>query len=131
VPDALRKEIAQRLRVIRAPKGRTLVEKGSTSADVFFVLEGRSRGGSVFLERARSLRSQYRPRRHVGELAVLGGGTRSASIVASSELVVAVMRAPDFMKCIESSPAAGIWLARGLASSVRRATEQIFRAQCS
>ena len=126
VPDALRKEIAQRLRVIRAPKGRTLVEKGSTSADVFFVLEGRaevvlysSSGREVSVH-------NIGPGDMFGELAVLDGGTRSASIVASSELVVAAMRAPDFMKCIESSPAAGIWLARGLASSVRRATEQIF-----
>jgi len=30
------------------------------------------------------------------------------------------------MTCFESSPAAGIWLARRLAASVRRLTEQVF-----
>jgi CRP/FNR family transcriptional regulator, cyclic AMP receptor protein len=126
VPDALRREIAQRLRVVRAAKGRTLVEKGSASEDVFFVLEGRahvvlysSAGREVSVH-------DIRPGDMFGEIAVLDGQPRSASIVASSDLRAAVMRGVDFMKCLESSPAAGVWVARALASSVRRLTEQVF-----
>jgi len=61
-----------------------------------------------------------------GEIAVLDGEPRSASIVASSDLVIAAMRAKDFMACVESSPAAGIWLARRLSAGMRRLTEQVF-----
>ena len=126
LPDPLRAEIARRLRVIRAPKGRTLVEKGSGSTDVFFLLEGRaevllysSNGREVCIH-------NIGPGDMFGEIAVLDGEPRSASIVASSDMMIVAMRASDFMACFESSPAAGIWLARRLASGMRRLTEQVF-----
>jgi CRP-like cAMP-binding protein len=125
-PDALRREITQRLRVIRAAKGRTLVEKGSRSTDVFFLLEGTAK---VILYSANGREVNVHnigPGQMFGEISVLDGEPRSASIVASSELVMVAMRANDFMACIESSPAAGIWLARALALGVRRLTEQVF-----
>ena len=126
LPDALRTEMTHRLRMIRAPKGRTLVEKGSRSTDVFFLLEGRA---EVLLYSASGREvcvNDIGPGDIFGEIAVLDGEPRSASIVALSELKVAAMRANDFMTCFEGSPAAGIWLARRLAASVRRLTEQVF-----
>jgi CRP-like cAMP-binding protein len=125
-PDALRREIAQRLRVIRAAKGRTLVEKGSRSSDVFFLLEGRAK---VLLYSASGREvcvHNVGPGDMFGEISVLDGEPRSASIVAASEIVVVAMHAKDFMACVESSPAAALWLARALASSVRRLTAQVF-----
>jgi len=127
VPDPLRTEITRRLRIIRAPKGRTLLEKGSRSTDVFFLLEGRaevllySSSGREVCVNDIGLGDMF------GEIAALDGEPRSASIVALSELKVAAMRANDFMACFESSPAAGIWLAGRLASSVRRLTERVFQ----
>lgn len=126
VPNALRTEIAPRLRLLRAPKGRTLLEKGSRSTEVFFLLQGRaqvllysSSGREVYV-------NDIGPGDVFGEIAALDGEPRSASIVASSELLLAAMRGSDFMKCLEGSPAAGIWLARKLASRSRRLTEQVF-----
>lgn len=126
VPDAIRSEIASRLRVIKAPKGRTLVEKGSRSSDVFFLLEGRAKVLLYSSTGREVCVHNIGPGDTFGDIAVLDGEPRSASIVASSELRVAVMRAKDFMTCIESSPAAGLWLARTLASGMRRLTEQVF-----
>jgi CRP-like cAMP-binding protein len=126
VPDALRAEIAPRLRVIRAPKGRTLVEKGSRSKDVFFLLEGRAKVLLYSSSGREVCVHNIGPGDTFGDIAVLDGEPRSASIMAASELRVAVMRAKDFMTCLESSPAAGLWLARNLASGVRRLTEQVF-----
>ena len=126
LPDALRTEMTHRLRTIRAPKGRTLVEKGSRSTDVFFLLEGKA---EVLLYSSNGREVSVHdigPGDMFGEIAVLDGEPRSASIVALSELRVTAMRASDFMTCFESSPAAGIWLARRLAASVRRLTEQVF-----
>src|SRR5258705_4254221 len=97
LPDALRTEIAHRLRVIRAPKGRTLVEKGSRSTDVFFLLEGRA---EVLLYSASGREvcvHDIGPGDMFGEIAVLDSEPRSASIVASSKLQLVAMRASDFM----------------------------------
>src|SRR5712671_249675 len=126
LPDALRTEITHRLRVIRAPKGRTVVEKGSGSTDVFFLLQGRAEVLLYSSSGREVCVNDIGPGDMFGEIAALDGEPRSASIVASSELLLAAMRGPDFMKCLESSPAAGIWLARKLASRSRRLTEQVF-----
>lgn len=126
VPAALRAEIAPRLRIMRASKGRTLLEKGSRSTEVFFLLQGRaqvvlysSNGREVYV-------NDIGPGDVCGEIAALDGESRSATIVATSDIVLAAMRGSDFMHCLESSPAAGIWLARKLASCARRLTEQVF-----
>ena len=126
LPDALRTEMTQRLRVVRAPKGRTLVEKDSRSTDVFFLLEGRAEVLRYSSSGREVCVHDIGPGDMFGELAVLDGEPRSASIVALSDLRIATMRASDFMTCVESSPAAGLWLARRLTSSVRRLTEQVF-----
>jgi CRP-like cAMP-binding protein len=126
LPDGVRAEIARRLRVIRAAKGRTLVEKSSRSAEVFFLLEGQAK---VLLYSANGREvwvHDIGPGDMFGEIAILDGEPRSASIVASTDIAVAVMRASDFMACIENSPAAGLWLARHLASGMRRLTQQVF-----
>jgi CRP-like cAMP-binding protein len=126
LPDALRTEISHRLRRIQAAKGRTLVERGSQSTDVFFLLEGRA-DVLVYSSTGREVVvNTIGPGDVIGEIAALDGEPRSASVVASSDLLVVVMRATDFMTCIESSPAAGVWLARRLASGIRRLTEQVF-----
>jgi CRP/FNR family cyclic AMP-dependent transcriptional regulator len=126
LPDALRTEMTRRLRAIRASKGRTLVEKGSRSTDVFFLLEGRAEVLLYSSSGREVCVNNIRPGDMFGEIAVLDGEPRSASIVASSDLLMVAMSAKDFMACFESSPAAGVWLARRLASSVRRLTEQVF-----
>jgi CRP-like cAMP-binding protein len=126
VPDALHTQVVQRLRIIRAAKGRTLLEKGSTSAEVFFVLEGRAEVVLYSASGREVCVHTIGPGDMFGEIAILDGGARSASVVAASELRVAAMRAADFLKCIECSPAAGLWLSRALALSVRRLTEKVF-----
>jgi len=126
LPPPLRAEVSQRLHHIRATKGRHLLEKDSTSTDVFFVLEGNA---EVVLYSSNGRRVSVHtmgPGDMFGELAALDGGPRSASIVASSDIRYARMRASDFMKCLECSPEAVIGLTRVLVSSLRRATEQIF-----
>jgi CRP-like cAMP-binding protein len=126
VPEPLRSEISQRLNVIRATKGRTLVEKGSRTRDVFFLLEGRAQVVLYSASGREVCVNDIGPGAMFGEIAALDGEPRSASIQAASDLVLIAMRAEDFLACLESSPAAGIWLARQLAAHSRRLTEQVF-----
>ena len=126
LPEGLRAEVTQRLHTARSPKGRTLLERGSSSRDVFFVLEGKVEvvlyspdGREVFV-------TAIGAGEMFGELAALDGEPRSATIVALSDVVLAIMSQNDFMHCIENSPAAAICLARNLASQLRQSTEHIF-----
>ena len=126
VPDPLRTELAQRLRVKQAHKGQSLVERRSSPTEVFFLLEGQAEVTLYSSDGNEVCVHDIGPGDLFGEIAVLDGEPRSASVVASSEVKVAVMRAGDFMACIGSSPAAATWLARQLASGMRRLTEQVF-----
>ena len=126
VPEPLRSQVRLRLRKIHLKKSKTLVVEGSLSPEVFFLHEGSAEvtlcsdsGDEV---RLRTIRSGAM----FGELAILDGKPRSASVVALSDLVVDGMSSKDFMACLDSSPTAGIWLARQLVSSVRRLTEKVF-----
>jgi CRP-like cAMP-binding protein len=126
VPDGLRAEIAQRLRTIRAPKGRTLVEKDSRTTDVFFLLEGQAEVVLYSSNGREVCVNTIGPGAMFGEISALDGEPRSASIVATSDVLVVAMRLSDFMACLETAPAAGIWLGRQLAAQARRLTERVF-----
>jgi CRP-like cAMP-binding protein len=126
LPKGLQAEVAQRLQIVRSPKGRTLLEQRSNSRDVFFVLEGKVEvvlyspdGRQVFV-------TAIGAGEMFGELAALDGAPRSATVVALSHVVLAIMSQNDFMRCLEKSPAAAICLARNLASELRQSTEHIF-----
>jgi CRP/FNR family cyclic AMP-dependent transcriptional regulator len=116
VREPLRGEIASRLRTMTANKGRTLVESGSRSDDVYFILEGEA-SVKLYSPNGREVAVHaIGPGDLFGEISILDGAYRSASVVASTKLKALVMRADDFIKCLESSPEAGMWLAKRLVS---------------
>src|SRR5215467_9967728 len=81
VSSALRTEIAGRLRVLRAPKARTLMERGSRSNDVFFLLDGRAQVLLYSSTGREVCVNDIGPGDVFGEVAALDSGPRSASIV--------------------------------------------------
>ena len=127
VPEPLRTEIARRMHLKTARKRQTILHEGDHSFDVFFLLEGQAevvlhepaKGDTVFV-------NIIGAGEVVGEIAALDRTFRSASVVAYSDVRYAIMTASDFNACIESSPAAATWLARRLASAVRRLTDKVF-----
>lgn len=128
VQEPLRTQVYNRRTEIRRPRGRTLIEEGIPSTDVFFLREGEA---EVRLYSTRWREMVYLhtlgPGDIFGEISALDGKSRSASVEALSKLVVAdVLRASDFLACLESSPAASIWLARRMASGFRRLTDKVF-----
>jgi CRP/FNR family transcriptional regulator len=88
-----------------------LLEEGSHSTDVFFLLEGRAQVVLYAASGRKVCVNDIGPGDMFGEIAVLASEPRSASVVALSEVQYAEMSERDFMACLESSPAAGIWLA--------------------
>lgn len=126
VPASLRRVVEPRLRMVRAPKGRTVMGVGARSTEVFFVVEGEAR---VLLYSSDGREVSVRilgPGDLFGELAALDGGARSASVIAASDLRLIAMSRADFLACVDTSAEAAAWLARRLGAEVRRLTEKVF-----
>lgn len=126
VPRAMRAAIDRRLRTVRASRGRTLLATGASSSDVYCLKAGTAR---IVLHSPAGREVSVRdlgPGAVFGDLAALDGGPRSASVIATSPVEMAVMARADFLECMETSPTASLWLARRLGAEVRRLTERVF-----
>src|SRR5579871_1059703 len=128
VPEPLRTQVyRQRTEVHRGENRRTLIDEDIPSTDVFFLREGEAEVRLYPLHRPDIVYLHtLRPGDVFGEIAALDGKGRSANVEALSEVVADVLRANDFIACLHSSPAAGIWLAQRMAASVRRLSEKVF-----
>jgi CRP/FNR family transcriptional regulator, cyclic AMP receptor protein len=123
---ALRKSYELRLRSIRVPKGRTVVEHGSTSDDVFFVIEGELRV-LIYSPSGREVSvSAIGPGDMFGEFAALDGMARAATVLAVTSVTLRAMPQGDFRACLEASPAAAMWLARHLTRHIRALNNRLF-----
>jgi CRP-like cAMP-binding protein len=126
MPAAARRATLERARLLFAQRGQTLLNKGDTSSDVFFVLEGRLQ---VLIYSTNGREISLRDVREddvFGEMAAIDGERRSASILAMEDSRLLVMSGADFKAMIDTSPEAAGWLLRQLTLRIRGLTERVF-----
>ena len=93
---------------------RTSIVTSGTNADAFYViLDGRA----TF--RAGQRRIPLVTGDYFGEMALLDGGIRSASVVADTEMLVMIIPRRGFLKLLESEPKIAISIMGTLAHRVR------------
>jgi CRP-like cAMP-binding protein len=123
---ALRKRCELRLRTLRVPQGRTLVEHGSVTNDVFLVVEGELRV-LLYSPSGREVSvTSVGPGEMIGEYAALDELGRAATVVAATAAVVRALPKSEFRACLESSPRAAFWLARHLLKQIRALNNRLF-----
>jgi CRP/FNR family cyclic AMP-dependent transcriptional regulator len=93
---------------------RTSIVTAGTNADAFYViLDGRA------TVRAGNRRIPLTTGDYFGEMALLDGGVRSASVVADTEMLVMAIPRRGFLKLLESEPKIAISIMSTLAHRVR------------
>jgi CRP-like cAMP-binding protein len=93
---------------------RTSIVTAGTNADAFYViLDGRA------TVRAGQRRIPLVTGDYFGEMALLDGGVRSASVVADTEMLVMAIPRKGFLKLLESEPKIAISIMGTLAHRVR------------
>lgn len=122
---ATRAAVVKRLRVIRAPKGRTILGTGAGSADVYFVEDGRIRISLYATDGKEVSVRDLDAGDLFGELSAIDGLPRSANAVALTDVRLLAMSRGDFAVCL-ATPAADRWLKARLVTEVRRLTEKLF-----
>ena len=93
---------------------RTSIVTAGTNADAFYViLDGKA------TVRAGNRRIPLASGDYFGEMALLDGGVRSASVVADTEMLVMAIPRRGFLKLLESEPKIAISIMSTLAHRVR------------
>lgn len=125
-PASLRAQLIGSARSLRARRGQVVLASGLGSSDVFLILSGSLRV-SLFSSAGREVTFRDLAGGEMfGELAGIDGEPRSATIMATADSLLGVVRARDFREAVTASPEAAMWLAARLARQIRSLTERVF-----
>jgi CRP-like cAMP-binding protein len=110
-------EIASIMVEAERPAGTLLTREGRDGGLMFVIVEGTA---EVVSGAARKVIGRLGPGDVVGELSLIDGGARSASVVATSPVVVLEIARDDFQSLVRRSPKFVKALLRSLSLRVRR-----------
>ncbi|WP_229633390.1 Crp/Fnr family transcriptional regulator [Duganella qianjiadongensis] len=121
--------IKPELRIRHYAKREVVLHKGGSGDGLLFLLSGSLQVVDITEDgRAIGLRMLV-PGDFFGEIALINGSTRSASVVAMSDVLVAFLPAPVAMNLFSHSPSVARQMLRHLAQKIQRDSE--FRALLS
>jgi CRP-like cAMP-binding protein len=103
-------EIAQLVDEIHVPAGRRLIREGGQGHEFLVLVEGEAE-----VWRAGSLVCRLGPGDFVGELSLLSGGPRTATVVTTTPAHVLVFTDRAFSRIAERVPGVGLKLMRAVA----------------
>ena len=121
--DCTKKELAEIASLSMecdAVAGQVLAEEGQVGGEFFIIVDGRAtatRSGVVLAELA--------PTNFFGELALLDGGPRTATVVADTDLHLLVLSRGEFKQLCRSYPTVSYRMLAGLGARLRTADQMI------
>jgi CRP/FNR family transcriptional regulator, cyclic AMP receptor protein len=105
---------------VRIPAGRTIINQGSVGYEACVVLEG-----SVAIQRDGALLETAGPGVVFGEMAMIDKGVRTASVVAVTDVVLAVLGPRSFDLAIEEIPGLAKVLLQNMSRRLRTMDERL------
>jgi len=91
--------IARISEVIEVLEGTVLARTGAPGSEFFLILDGSAR-----VEVSPRKRSRLKPGEYFGEMSLLDGGPRSASVIAETPLRLLVIKRRDFNTLLREAP---------------------------
>jgi CRP/FNR family cyclic AMP-dependent transcriptional regulator len=108
--------IARISEVIEVPAGTVLARAGARGDEFFLIMDGSAR-----VEVSARKRSRLEPGQYFGEMSLLDGGPRSASVAAETPLRLLVIKRRDFTTLLKEAPELTQSLLTTLSQRVRHA----------
>jgi CRP-like cAMP-binding protein len=116
------KQVAKLATLVEHPEGTTIVKEGGPGESLMAVASGQAKiqvnGKTV----AHAL-----PGDHFGEISLLDGGARSASVVSETPVTLLRIQHEDFLKALVRDPPLAMALMVGLARMIRRVDRSLIR----
>ena len=106
---------------VRVEAGRVVVEQGHSGHECYVII-----AGEAAVTRDGSSIATFGPGDHFGELAVLDGGTRTATVTATTDLELLVIGRREFAALIEDVPGLSHKVLVNLAQWVRQLDDRIY-----
>jgi CRP/FNR family cyclic AMP-dependent transcriptional regulator len=113
--------LADRVRIVRYGEGRTIIAEGGRSDAMYVLLEGTVR---VVRGSGRSV-GRMGPGELFGELSLLDGHPRSASVISVSPVICARLSRTAFVDLARSQPDFGIRVMEVLAARLRETSRRL------
>jgi CRP/FNR family cyclic AMP-dependent transcriptional regulator len=123
--DAQLLEIADRCKSARYKKGDVIFRKTDLSTDLYIVNSGRLTAVLADEEGGEMVLAQFEKGAFFGELSLLDGKGRSATIVADSDAELAVLNKDIFLDLLYREPKIAVELMATLVERLRKADELI------
>ena len=99
LPKRSLRKIARLVDAVSVPAGATILEEGSFTREVYFVV-----AGTVEVQRSDRAVARLTTGDHFGELSLIDGRPRSASVVAVTPVDLLVMGKQQFNALLDSQP---------------------------
>jgi CRP/FNR family cyclic AMP-dependent transcriptional regulator len=109
------KKVADLAEVARFMAGATIVKQGEIGDSFYVVLTGQAK-----VVANKKTMNHLLPGDHFGEISLLDGGPRSASVVAETEMTLVIITQKDFLALLAKDPEITVCLLEGMARTVRR-----------
>lgn len=123
-PDEL-DELLRQAREAKAKKGEALIRQGDEGNALHILIEGQARV-TVYSANGREIVLEYAgPGTVLGEIALLDGGVRTASVIAMGPVRYLILPRTVFEHVITHNPRIALRLMRELASRLRKANQTI------
>lgn len=113
-------ELARNVEEVPVPRGTMLAREGQAGSEFFVVLEGKA----AVRRRGRRI-ATLGEGDYFGEMSILDGAPRSATVAAETDGVVLVIRRREFSALLDSVPGLLKKIAVGLSQRLREADERI------
>jgi CRP-like cAMP-binding protein len=125
LPQTVRHELEQRCRWRSIVAQQQIIDRQSTSKDVYFVVEGSVRVVNYSLSGREITFDDIVAGGHFGEMSAIDGEPRSATIEALENTTVAILSAEAFIAVLQENPDLALTLMVRMSAIIRRATERI------
>jgi CRP/FNR family cyclic AMP-dependent transcriptional regulator len=107
------------------PKNSIVINEGDTSDTLYIVVSGRVKAYLSDEEGKEIVLNTHGPGEHFGELALLDGAPRSASVVTLEKSKLAIISRADLEDCLRRNPEIALQIIRSLSARLRVATENV------
>lgn len=114
-------ELAKRTEEVTVPAGTDLARQGASGTQLFIVL-----AGSVAVRRNNRRVATLGKGEFVGEMSLLDGGPRSASLHTTAETTLLVISRRQFMEVLELMPLVARKILAGISARLREADRKLY-----